>query len=920
MNEYNDTAGAMPKERKRGVRTKKKKLRCKNGITVQADIGFALDSEPSKLFPIVQYLLTVMASLSVIFMFKSYMNASGKYDIAGLDTVFLTSLLTAAACLIVHRGKPFFKLAGLAFMLLNTFYVLRNILKEESPITNAVVYTRDVYLSLIPQPEFENYIVMRTPGIEEDLTVLFIAAAFMMTMLIAISCIYYTNFPILFLCTFPVFVLGVFWEWKPSSVTVVIMIACWFTSLSLNLINHASSKKSSGNNFAVSARRRSFYLISSDIKQRFFMPHAAVAFLTAAAVFATVFGVLSPYSEKIEKERPQKLNELRKDITRKFNKAAEDVQEGRVPFLRSIPGRGRQVGGTNGGQLGVYDSIHFNGTEMLNIGTYPFSRPIYLRGYAAEEYISNRWDPVEPDDQAADFYSSKKKQVLDYTWLRSEHFRSTDKRDINILNVNADERLVYAPYGTEYSANKAIAPQEYDGIASPEDDKDRAFNLNQRYTDEISWDDLIDTAVSASYLEYGDSGYEIYSRSILKNEVYRELPSAETQELLESIISEAGSDEEGLSLSKRIKLLRRWFTENGFTYDRAPGKTPDSEDFVTYFLTEQKQGYCTYYASAAVMLMRTMGYPARYVEGYIIEPDQQNLETGRVSVPDNSAHAWCEVFIKNCGWFPVEMTPGYDGLDNPNLTDDQKYTPPESADTDSSEGASDSSQAESSSKDDSKSTDESTDDTSNTDSTAGGETSETGSEVGSEIGSEPTAVGEEDPSAEADAVVGIDPDDGSGDGNGSGGIFAGLTKEQMGYILLVLLFIAGFAAAVVVRRRKILGDIEDGVNSSDGTKSVIFCYTSLLKYISLLGIENDRQLTDVQLSAQIRTKLAEQPDLNDIFVHISESAITAYMSGSAADKTAADSSRRLFDKARGLIYEKLGFTERLAAKWVYGLY
>ena len=40
-------------------------------------------------------------------------------------------------------------------------------------------------------------------------------------------------------------------------------------------------------------------------------------------------------------------------------------------------------------------------------------------------------------------------------------------------------------------------------------------------------------------------------------------------------------------------------------------------DYISYFLAKNKKGYCTHFASAGTMILRYMGIPARYVEGYV---------------------------------------------------------------------------------------------------------------------------------------------------------------------------------------------------------------------------------------------------------------------------------------------------------------
>lgn len=96
-----------------------------------------------------------------------------------------------------------------------------------------------------------------------------------------------------------------------------------------------------------------------------------------------------------------------------------------------------------------------------------------------------------------------------------------------------------------------------------------------------------------------------------------------------------------------------------FTYTLDPEQPPEDRDFVEFFLGESHEGYCVHFATAAVLLLRAAGYPARYAEGYVV-PSGSN---GWVDVPDYNAHAWVEVYCGGTGWIPVEVTPA--APDNP---------------------------------------------------------------------------------------------------------------------------------------------------------------------------------------------------------------------------------------------------------------
>lgn len=100
------------------------------------------------------------------------------------------------------------------------------------------------------------------------------------------------------------------------------------------------------------------------------------------------------------------------------------------------------------------------------------------------------------------------------------------------------------------------------------------------------------------------------------------------------------------------------------SYTQAPGMFPLNQDPVEYFLFDIGRGYCQHFASAAVLLYRMYGIPARYATGYSVSPSDfvQVGEQYSATVTDESAHAWVEIYLTDYGWTPVEMTPGGDTL------------------------------------------------------------------------------------------------------------------------------------------------------------------------------------------------------------------------------------------------------------------
>ena len=81
------------------------------------------------------------------------------------------------------------------------------------------------------------------------------------------------------------------------------------------------------------------------------------------------------------------------------------------------------------------------------------------------------------------------------------------------------------------------------------------------------------------------------------------------------------------------------------------GRYPDAgKDFVSWFLLEEKKGYCSYFASSMAVMCRIAGMPARYVEGYFVPAAGETVLTGE------NAHAWVEVYLKGLGWVAFDPT------------------------------------------------------------------------------------------------------------------------------------------------------------------------------------------------------------------------------------------------------------------------
>jgi hypothetical protein len=90
-------------------------------------------------------------------------------------------------------------------------------------------------------------------------------------------------------------------------------------------------------------------------------------------------------------------------------------------------------------------------------------------------------------------------------------------------------------------------------------------------------------------------------------------------------------------------------------YDLNISAPPQGDDGVDYFLFTSKAGYCNYFASAATVLLRSAGIPARMVVGFM--PGEYDSNAHSYIIRDRDYHAWTQVYYPGQGWVDLDATP-----------------------------------------------------------------------------------------------------------------------------------------------------------------------------------------------------------------------------------------------------------------------
>jgi transglutaminase-like putative cysteine protease len=95
------------------------------------------------------------------------------------------------------------------------------------------------------------------------------------------------------------------------------------------------------------------------------------------------------------------------------------------------------------------------------------------------------------------------------------------------------------------------------------------------------------------------------------------------------------------------------YLRSNITYSDTVDDPPAGQDPLDWFLFDSKRGFCNYYATAEVILLRNVGIPARLVVGFA---QGEYIDSKYYLVLQRDTHAWPEVYFPGIGWVEFEPT------------------------------------------------------------------------------------------------------------------------------------------------------------------------------------------------------------------------------------------------------------------------
>ncbi len=324
--------------------------------------------------------------------------------------------------------------------------------------------------------------------------------------------------------------------------------------------------------------------------------------------------------------------------------------------------------GISGGEIGQADSVKgTNEVDLVVTVSGEWDGPMYLKAFAASIYEGDGWGQIPTAGAVSAMPSEQvlaQRRELQYGYLSGYLCEAIDegradriswtgnmkKKAVLVERKNADGAYEYIPYFSHIQGKEH--DYDYNGWMKGKGSSSAQYEVM-----------LASLAEMRTVMQYAESGeITLHNSGDLISIISTEYPQETLAPIREAFFRETGVSS-SWNFTQVTQAIRSYLHQTA-VYSTSPGKTPTDRDFVEYFLTEQKRGYCVHFATAAAILYRMCGYATRYVEGYVTEA----VEAGTpVEIKNRQAHAWVEVYHSAIGWIPVEMTPGYSNLDRQDL-------------------------------------------------------------------------------------------------------------------------------------------------------------------------------------------------------------------------------------------------------------
>ncbi len=445
-----------------------------------------------------------------------------------------------------------------------------------------------------------------------------------------------TQFIGAFLATFPLFCVGATFACVADRLPFSALMASWAAMLVIHISNRQKNTVRNKNADKSKTSREFVY----EKKNSRFGGSALTMAVAVFLIFTLTTNVLvgSGYSKS------EAVDNLRKNIKR----SALNIYDLVTGFDHDAS--------LKEGDLTVLGDRKPQDRHYLTIQMPNTKESIYLKGYVGSVYEGDKWSQFDDttyktidgvykylDDM--DIYLSTLTGDLLYTNYEE---RNVKLAEFKISELRREKDYIYSPNGVVSS----LSISGYQDFSAIPDYKDEyTYKTYYRLSDYMG---VIYTAEYQS--DSFKNQWQKYRDFVYGN--YIGLPGEGVDEIVN-----LSYELQGDTVYKTIDNVRKFLSDNT-KYSNYAKSINAGEDFATQFLFDSGTGYSPHFATSAAVILRALGVPTRYVEGYRIadveiEKAAGNDQYKTLELTDANHHAWIEFFDDIYGWIPVEVTTGF---------------------------------------------------------------------------------------------------------------------------------------------------------------------------------------------------------------------------------------------------------------------
>lgn len=157
-----------------------------------------------------------------------------------------------------------------------------------------------------------------------------------------------------------------------------------------------------------------------------------------------------------------------------------------------------------------------------------------------------------------------------------------------------------------------------------------------------------------------DSGYAGIDSAFMQ--YYTRIPQSKSYSEIAALAQQVAAKDSAKTTIDKMLAIRNYFLSKDefgqplFQYTDNPGEPglPNANK-LTYFLFENRKGYCAYFAGATLFMLRALNVPSRIATGFLTV-DRSSKNPGWYWFYEDQAHAWVQVFFSGYGWIDFDTT------------------------------------------------------------------------------------------------------------------------------------------------------------------------------------------------------------------------------------------------------------------------